>query len=395
MCRRKAILKTHVLKIRLEVVGMKTKKIFGHLLFGMKLTAMAAAFLLVCSVLFAAAPAGAAPRTVVDHDGNVVELPERMDRIAFASIWPLPSVYCLFEGSSEKLVGMGDFSMNAARSSMLAVVMPDIVKASTSYLKGGNLNIEELMNLKPDIVFYNADNPVDDKETFAKAGIPAVAFSPTHKGSDTIATLESWVTLLGEVLQQDGRASGIVNYGREVYDEITSKIAKAPDVKRPRALILFEYDDNVIVTAGHDAFGQYWLESTGALNVAQDLNDYPVINMEQIYEWDPEIIFITNFSPRLPEDLLDNAIPGHDWKNVTAVRNGRVFKFPLGMYRWYPPASDTPLVLKWLATKNQPELFKDIDMNAEVRDYYKRFYGVGLTDENLYQIFHPSREAAR
>jgi iron complex transport system substrate-binding protein len=373
---------------------MKTKQVFGKSVLRIMSTAIAAAILVFSAVSISATPASSAPRTVIDHAGNTVELPGRIDRIAFASIWPLPSVYCLFEGSSEKLVGMGETSMSAAKNSMLAVVMPGIAGVNTSYLRNGNLNIEELMNLKPDIVFYNADNPVDNKDIFARAGIPAVAFSTTHKGSDTIATLESWVKLLGEVLQQEDRASGIVNYGREVHAEITSKISETPDIKRPRALILFEYDDNVIVTAGHDAFGQYWLESTGAVNVAQELNDYPEINMEQIYEWDPEIIFITNFSPRLPEDILDNAIPGHDWKNVTAVKKKQVFKFPLGMYRWYPPASDTPLVLKWLATKNQPEIFKYIDIEAEVADYYKRFYGVALTEDNLYQIFHPSREAA-
>jgi iron complex transport system substrate-binding protein len=370
---------------------MKRETSFGNL----ALVIASAAAVLICTAFLAPEiPAFAASRTVVDHAGDTVELPERINRIAFASIWPLPSVYCLFEGSSEKLVGMGETSMSAAKNSMLAVVMPGIVNANTSYLKNGNLNIEELLNLKPDVIFCNADNPVDNKETFKKSGIPAVAFSTTHKGSDTIATLESWVKLLGEVLQQEDRASGIVNYGSEVHREITSRIQSATDIKKPRALILFEYDDNVIVTTGHDAFGQYWLESTGAINVAQDLNDYPEINMEQVYEWDPEIIFITNFSPRLPEDLLNNTVYGHDWKNVTAVKNGQVFKFPLGMYRWYPPASDTPLVLKWLATKNQPELFKDIDINKEIADYYKRFYGVTLTEDNLYQIFHPSREAA-
>ncbi|MDR1021520.1 MAG: ABC transporter substrate-binding protein [Synergistaceae bacterium] len=360
-----------------------------------KIAAFAIAAVLSAVMIAAAeAPSLAAARTVVDHAGVTVSLPDKIDRIAIASIWPLPSVYCLFEGSAEKLVGIGETSMSAARNSMLAVVMPGIVNVSTGFLRNGNLNIEELLKLKPDVVFYNADNPVDNKDTFAKAGIPAVAFSTTHKGSDTIATLESWVSLLGEVLQQGDRASGIVNYGRDVHREITSAIANAQGVKRPRALVLFEYDDNVIVTSGSDAFGEYWLESTGAVNVAHDLKGYPEINMEQIYKWDPEVIFITNFSPRLAEDLLNNTIEGHDWKNVSAVKKGQVYKFPLGMYRWYPPASDTPLVLKWLATKNQPEMFKDIDMEKEVKDYYKRFYGVDLSQENLYQIFHPSREAA-
>jgi len=116
--------------------------------------------------------------------------------------------------------------------------------------------------------------------------------------------------------------------------------------------------------------------------------------MEQIYEWDPDIILITNFSAYLPEDLYNNSIEGHDWSNVSAVKNGQVYKFPLGMYRWFPPASDTPLVLTWLAKTIQPELFADVDMDAEIKDFYKEHYGAELTDEDVQQIYNPAREAA-
>jgi iron complex transport system substrate-binding protein len=351
---------------------------------------IASALLLsLCSAL----PSSAGVRTVVDQTGQEVVIPDEINRIAIASIWPLPSVYCLFAGSAEKLVGIGETSMSAARNSMLAKVMPEITRVSTGYLKNGELNMEELLNLKPDVVFYNADNPVD-KDAFAGAGIPAIGFSTSLNGSDTIATLEGWVKLLGEVLNEEGRASGIVEYGRRTHDDIASTLAKNTGIKKPRALILLEYDDSIMTTTGEDAFGQYWLDSTGAINVAGEMKGYPEIGMEQIYKWDPEIIYISNFSPHLAEDLLNNAVDGQDWKNVSAVKNGQVYKFPLGMYRWYPPASDSPLSLKWLATKNQPVIFADIDMDREVRDYYKRFYGVDLTDENLYQIFHPSRDAA-
>ena len=147
-------------------------------------------------------------------------------------------------------------------------------------------------------------------------------------------------------------------------------------------------------TSGSNFFGQYWLDSSGAVNVVESLSGTPEINMEQVYEWNPDIIYITNFSSYLPEDLYSNTIEGDDWSPVKAVQEGQVYKFPLGMYRWFPPASDTPLVLKWLAQKNQPELFADIDMEQEVRDYYERFYNVSLTDEDVNQIFHPAREAA-
>ena len=64
------------------------------------------------------------------------------------------------------------------------------------------------------------------------------------------------------------------------------------------------------------------------------------------------------------------------------------------MYRWFPPASDTPLVLKWLATKIQPEKFADIDMDQEIKDYYEKYYNVELTDEDLQEIYNPARAAA-
>lgn len=330
---------------------------------------------------------------VVDHTGKEVRIPAKIERIVITGPWPLPSVYCLFEGAGDKLVGIHPGSMSAAKHSLLPRVAPGILRASTEFLKGDVLNAEELLKLKPDVVFYRVETAAHAGQ-LALTGIPAVGFSTALSGFDTIRTFESWVKLLGEVLQQEDRASGIVEYGRKTYDEIQAALNGVKGLKRPRALILFNYGEGNIKTSGSNFYGQYWLESTGAVNVASELSGVADINMEQIYAWDPDIIYITNFSRHMPEDLYENAIPGHDWSTVRAVRERKVYKFPLGMYRWYPPASDTPLVLKWLAKKNQPELFADVDMDAEVRAYYKRFYNLDLTDEDLRRIFSPAREAA-
>ena len=334
-----------------------------------------------------------ATRVVVDHTGKEVRIPAKIERIVITGPWPLPSVYCLFEGAGDKLVGIHPGSMSAAKHSLLPRVAPGILRASTEFLKGDVLNAEELLKLKPDVVFYRVETAAHAGQ-LALTGIPAVGFSTALSGFDTIKTFESWVKLLGEVLQQEDRASGIVEYGRKTYDEIQAALNGVKGLKRPRALILFNYGEGNIKTSGSNFYGQYWLESTGAVNVASELSGVADINMEQIYTWDPDIIYITNFSRHMPEDLYENAIPGHDWSTVRAVRERKVYKFPLGMYRWYPPASDTPLVLKWLAKKNQPELFADVDMDAEVRAYYKRFYNLDLTDEDLRRIFRPAREAA-
>lgn len=128
--------------------------------------------------------------------------------------------------------------------------------------------------------------------------------------------------------------------------------------------------------------------------MAAELTGTAEINMEQVYEWDPDIILITNFSPYLPEDLLNNTIDGYDWSGVSAVKNGQVYKFPLGMYRWFPPASDTPLVLMWLAKTTQPERFADLDLDARIKNFYQTHYHVALSDEELETIYHPAREAS-
>jgi len=360
---------------------------------GLFRTVLLLLFLSLVGAASAASGTEKATRVVVDHTGKEVRIPAKIERIVITGPWPLPSVYCLFEGAGDKLVGIHPGSMSAAKHSLLPRVAPGILKARTEFLKGDVLNSEELFELKPDVVFYRVEAAAHAKQ-LALTGIPAVGFSTALSGFDTIKTFESWVKLLGEVLQQEDRASGIVEYGRKTYDEIQAALNGVKGLKRPRALILFNYGEGNIKTSGSNFYGQYWLESTGAINVASELSGVADINMEQVYAWDPDIIYITNFSRHMPEDLYENAIPGHDWSTVRAVRERKVYKFPLGMYRWYPPASDTPLVLKWLAKKNQPELFADVDMDAEVRAYYKRFYNLDLTDEDLRNIFNPAREAA-
>lgn len=116
--------------------------------------------------------------------------------------------------------------------------------------------------------------------------------------------------------------------------------------------------------------------------------------MEQIYKWNPEIIYITNFTDVQPEDLYNNTIDGQDWSKVKAVQNKQVYKIPLGIYRWFPPCGDSPLMLKWLAQKNYPKIFNDYKIEDEIKTYYKEFYDYELTDDEVNKILNPSRAAS-
>lgn len=332
-------------------------------------------------------------RTIVDHTGAEVTIPTELDRIVISSILPLPSVYCLFRGSAEDIIGIHPSSMAAAENSYLINVFPELANADTSFVENGEVNIEQLLSLEPDVVFYSAAN-TDEREKYDNAGIPAIGFSTTIADYDCVETYAAWIELFGEIYGESEQANKIIDDGRQTAEQIKSVTDGIAEADKPKVLILFNYGDGIIKTSGSNFFGEYWIETAGGINVASELSGTPEINMEQIYEWDPDIILITNFSAYLPEDLYNNSIEGHDWSNVSAVKNGQVYKFPLGMYRWFPPASDTPLVLTWLAKTIQPELFADVDMDMEIKDFYKEHYDAELTDDDIQQIYNPARAAA-
>ncbi len=133
----------------------------------------------------------------------------------------------------------------------------------------------------------------------------------------------------------------------------------------------------------------------GANNVAEELtkDNSVAVNLEQVIKWNPDVIFITNFTPVQPNDLYTNAIGNYDWSAISAIISHQVYKMPLGMYRSYTPGIDTPVTLLWFAKTVYPELFEDIDVIEEVIAYYDEVFGIELTEEQAKGIFAPSGNA--
>lgn len=334
-------------------------------------------------------------KIVIDQAGTEVTIPGEVKSIVSGGILPYFHTWFVATNSAKEIVGMHPNSYNAAENSILAKLAPEILKADTSFVKNGEMNIEELMKINPDVYFEIA---TDEKsiEQARKAGINTVAIKAIDAAAaEPLATFNSWLQLTGEIASTTERADKFIEIGTAVQDEIYAKIDSLTKEEKPNALMMYQLSEQAITVGGKNFFGNQWLNATGANDVAEnDVTGRKDVNMEQIYEWNPEIIYLTNFTPMQPEDLYNNTIPGQDWSEVEAVKNKQVYKIPLGIYRWFPPSGDAPLMLKWLANNNQPELF-NYDMNAEIKSYYKDFYGYDVTDEEVEQILHPSSEAAK
>lgn len=340
-----------------------------------------------------AAQTEASPKIIIDHAGAEVEIPDQINRIVVGNTLPLASVLTVYLGGAEKIVGMHPASMGAAQSGLLSELFPEILEAETGFIDGQEINLEELLKLEPDIVIGVG---AEQAQALRDVGIPAVTLSVSNWDYDVVETYDQWIALFDQIFGENPLTRRISEYSHKAYEEIQKKVASIPEEERKRVMILFNYSEESMTTSGPVFFGQYWCEATGTINVAENAEGVGsiAINMEQVYEWNPDIIIITNFTSALPEDLYHNRIGDDDWSTVNAVKNKQVYKMPLGLYRTYTPGADTPVTLQWFAKTVYPELFEEVDIYAVTKDYFKEYHNVDLTDEQIESMYSPSRSSA-
>jgi iron complex transport system substrate-binding protein len=314
--------------------------------------------------------------TIVDQLGKTIELDGVPERVV-TTIMPFPYIFYAVVGNNDNLVGCNPSSIVAYNDSALKYMYPELADASTDFVDTSFVvNVEELIKLQPDVVFQW--NYMDDEiKKMEDAGIKVIAL---QYGS--IEDLETWIQIIATMMGKEERGQELIQYFHESVDEVDAALADLSEEDYSNVLILS--DDMKVTGTG---FSSYWLEHSGAVNPAGDLSGEALnINMEQVYEWNPSIIYIGNFTDLQPSDLLENKLEGEDWSVVDAVQNGQVYKIPIGGYRWDPPGVETPLMIKWLAKIQHPEAFEDMDMNEEVREFYETVYDFELTDEMLDEI---------
>lgn len=292
-------------------------------------------------------------------------------------------------GSLDRLVAIGSDSSHAAERSIFSKIAPGILDLPTNHIEGGVLNAEELLKLNPDVYVTHEGNV--SLEVAERAGVPVLALEVLSKGQgNTIQTFENWRKIIGQVIGDTVLTDELVAYVNKTLDE-TRAVMSGLGEDDKKALFFARLHEIDLKINGPGHFGHFWITESGGVNLAEkDFPSFAEISMEQIYALNPEVIFITNLSSTKPEDLYENRVPGQDWSHVSAVQNKRVFKLPEGVFQWYVPNGDVPLMLKWAAQRMHPELCADYDFAAEMKAYYQRFYGYALSDDDVAAILNPT-----
>ena len=316
----------------------------------------------------ASATASTDTHVVKDANDREVTVPNNPKAIA-VGVNVMPHMIYALQGRGDNMVAMTKPAFTGYMDSIMHAMSPEIEKAVDNTSLGDKVNMEALMKLNPDLAFI-WQGEEDKAEQLEKMGIPTVILKSAKNWDE----LKSLITMAGEALNCQENAKKLCAMIDDSQSYVASKkdeIAKLSDDKKPKTLH-FQYVEQLQIYG--KGMNPGIAESVGGRNIklTGSSADTNKPTMEEILEYNPDIIFISNFDDFTPEDFYNNKIKGQDWSQVNAVKNHQVYKVPKGLYRWAPPNSiEKPLYVKWMAKIVQPEIFKDVDMDKEVKDFFK------------------------
>lgn len=325
----------------------------------------------------------AATRTITNLDGSTIEVPAVAERVACLSGPSYEKVVIL--GCEDKIIANGDFHIDGwPWSNVIYKYLNEVPGVPNAH---ADLNLEELVKMRPDLVFYfNRPEMLEQMHKLGLSVVPGVSSSKSgSKLSDTRDVLRVYANALGDerALQ---RAEEYEQYFDEKLALITAVTATIPEGERPT--VYFARQD-LLSASGKTSDRPEMIDLAGGIAVTKDLEGSGTeVTMEQLLQWDPDFIIIDHAgsSGNAPaEEVIGSLSTDARLKNIAAVVKDQVKISPTGVFFW-DAGQQKILQVMWMAKLFHPDKFQDLDMTAELKDFYARFFDYQLTDEQAEKI---------
>ena len=265
-------------------------------------------------------------------------------------------------------------------------------KADVGY--NDSISVETILSLQPDLVIMSAPVNYDFIEPhlpkLEQAGIPVI-FVNYHK--QTLELHEKSTMALGQALGKTEKAQEICQFYAQQMALITDTVATIPaDAQLPKVYMEF--------SRGVDEYGGSWgkkmwgalIGTCGGENVAYDFGDGNSVdvNPELVIAANPDVIILAG-SPQ--KDMDTNVVLGYTadaekavtaleaykgrngWENLSAVQNNRMGAVYHDLSRHIFDFAGAQMLAKMI----HPELFGDLDPEANLQEFFDRFMPVKLS----------------
>ena len=321
--------------------------------------------------------------TFTDDCGREVEIPETITKAA-----PSGSVaqMVLMTIAPDTLVGL-----SATPSSDQLEYFPEYTwKLPTFgqfYGSKANLNMEALIAAQPQVIIDIGDKKTSHKSDMDKiqkqTGIPTIFVETTlDKMPDAYRTL-------GQLLGREEKGNELAAYIEDTVSYAENAARQIPE--DIRETVYYGTGASGLDCNANGSVQADVIDIIGAKNavVGTDVSDKgggTLVNMEQIYNFDPDNIIVTL------DGIYDVIAEGDEsWAELSAVKNNKYYEIPGLPYCWMsgPPSVNRVLGIWWLGNLVYPEQY-DVDMVEKTQEYYKLFFDYDLSEAKAKEMLADS-----
>lgn len=295
--------------------------------------------------------------TIVDQAGREVTVKKDIGSIALSYRVAIRFLLSLDQGDKIKGIGKSEPFLEKLQPSL----------ADCENVGQGVADIEAVAELNPDVFFHKASD-TETLEALDKIGISAIGIE--------IETPEQMMTamdLMGKACGAEEKAQELIDYYHSQLDDIDKRIAALAEQDKKTAIVM---GTSIGKVADGSMLQGEMLKRAGAINAAEDLKAaelWPTAGTEQIFEWNPDYIFITGSeSARYnADDILND----RNWSELKAVKNGNVYVMPAEADSWEFPGIVSVLGIDYMMHTMYPDLLSDEELVEKVNELYKVSYG--------------------
>lgn len=260
------------------------------------------------------------------------------------------------------------------------------------------VNVEEYMSRDVDLVMYYSNKA--ELKKFDDVKLPAVVLTLNKKNDQTVeevlkTPVDKYINktvkplkLLSGILggQAPDKYKKWEKYTSEKINFLNERTKDLKDSEKPTIYWGNTWGENIL--SSYILTNRcYEMNLCGAKLVGpKDGGNFPKVTNEALYKWNPDIILIDNHG-NSPDKVQKQLETDKKWNSLKAVKNDKLHRIPAGVF-FMDKGTTTALMLLWVATIAQPELFKDVDMIEEIQYYYKNFYDYNLSKDEATKIIN-------
>lgn len=313
--------------------------------------------------------------TFMDEYDNNITLKNPAQKVAMFII-PLASFSIAVDENEKRLASINPTALQAINDGILGKIFPNAKNLSTAGIGADFVpNVEELIKINPDFIVQWGNYGSKLTEPLKKLGI-ATAFIKFKGEENTI----KWFEILAKAYDKEEKINQILEHRQKIRTMLENK-----NYENTPKVLLLSSTANSYKAAGVDTYHDWALNLIKVKNLAK-FSGFKEIETENLIALNPDVIFIAALDKANPKDFYENK----SLASIKAVKNRKIYKMPLGGFRWDPPSGESPLSWLW-----QASLAHDVGFNLknEMIELYKLLYNYELNDEEIQKILRFSENS--